>query len=866
MVTKTPAIKEKIAENDPEAAAIANYKLNYQYFLSRDDNQLIKILSANIQKFPENQYFLYEFAISTLCYLHDGGLDPAILLKLSNRLIELDGKNSNYYYMKAFALLRDRKGNNFDEAIETIKQANKCEYNEEPYSIYRDRVLSLAQKQRLHFRLIEELNYSHPDNFYTRDIYNVLIKYQNLLITERDFTKADEISNLLKSMLKDSMGESYLQHSIRTEQLYGFGGGFGYWTLPQEVELQRKNLTQTEADRKRLEMCATANPEKKVKAIYKHYGLNEKTEFYVIAVLPFMFFVRMTTVFILITAVLFIFSFFCKDIYNIKINKFSAIRFFIYGFVYFLAGQAPILVEFFGDDLCSCSHYSYADAFLFPPILFRFDYPDFEDIIYFLKEPYFLFPFVLPIGIVLGISIIKFFKPKFDNWVTRFICGIMISIPLGIITMFLQGHTYLKYLPIIIFILFAFKYSFNNVSFKNIFKTFAGTCENEIAALRANLVKQSVIAAILCWLGLLLLTYPVKKSMGEKAEEYKSYTYLTVSDYEKVYKDILKKIDDVNLPMQNIPRYIQLVKTADLPQVMQNLKNRKFLYLYNSAGLRSPFDKDYYTLTDMSICSMLKNAGKDQVPVIIKYMDNPDNSWALIARAQLGDKKVKYKLTAALNEAIKAENEPNEIEERYNPEKPRVSELISALAAISEPDETYALFKKHFETHTIEKIRFEYKNICTLSKNTILKIMNLYFDKAENEFDKTDNDAKHSSLYFLHDSGGLYLDNGTAERMLSLILRTSGNFIRPKDLGIEHYLTPDATDMLIKGLLQSDNENLRAWCVWQLRKINYKWNEAELRKIAEDKSWKVRANLAIIDKSLIKETETSDYVKLIKSM
>jgi Ni,Fe-hydrogenase III component G len=367
---------------------------------------------------------------------------------------------------------------------------------------------------------------------------------------------------------------------------------------------------------------------------------------------------------------------------------------------------------------------------------------------------------------------------------------------------------------------------------------------------------------ILCWLGFLCLTPAVKKSMTRKEYEYKDYTYSIACDYEKAYQQILNKINDVNLSEQAIPAYISLVKSKDLPEVMQKLKKRKVSPPWTMESLET---KDNNMLTDRNTWFLLSFAGRDQVPVIIRYMDNPDNSRTLIARARLGDRKVKDKLTIALNEAIKAENEPNEIEEIYNPEKPRVSELISALAAISEQDEVYTLFKKYIETHTVEQIRFEYKNICTLSKSTILKILNLYFDKAENEFNKTDNDARYSSLYFLHDSGGLYLDNETAERMLSLILRSSRHLGHLKDLGIEYYLTPEASDLLIKGL-QSDNENIRALCVWQLRKLNYRWNDAELKKIAEDKSWKVRANLAIIDKSLINENEISEYVKLIKSM
>jgi len=851
LAPRTPAINEKIAKTDPEAAAVVNYRLLY-----RRDKQGIEILPQNILKFPDNQYFIYE-----LCELlfYDSGnyFDPAILLKLSNRLIELDEKNAAYYYLKAYALFCDRKGNNFDEVTETVKQAAKCEYYKSPYSVYKDRAISIARKQGLHNHLIEELDFDSPHNPFIREIYETLIQYQNLLITERDFAKADEISDLLKSML-NNMCEPIV-HCL-PHSLYGLGSGFGRWNLPQEVELQRKNLTSQEADRKRLQMCAIVNPEKKAKLVNRYYEPSEKTQPYVIAVFPFIYLVRMTEVFTFLTAIFLIFLFFCKDNLNIKTSMPSLIRFLIYGFVYFFSSQFLVTKSFWEYQCC----FSYTEVFLCRPL-------NFENIKDMFDAPlYFTLPFIIPLVVVLCMGIIRFFKPKFDNLISRFICGIMIAIPLGVITTILQGHTYLRYLPMVIFILFAFKYSFRDISLRNILKTFTATREDEAAALRTNLLKLSAIMVILCWLGFLLLVYPTKKSMEREEKEVKLYTYSFTEDYEKAYQDILKKIDDVNFLVETIPTYTSLVQSDDLPEVMEKLKKYKLssYCAMRSLDFRPQASKDYNTITDRYISFMLRNAGRDQVPVIISYMDNPDNSWVLVFRARLDDKKVKGKLTNVLNEAIQEENDPVKAKERENGMEPRMFELVSALSALSEPDEAFALVKEYFDTHSIEQVDryFNYRCFCVLPKGTVLKILNLYLDKAENEIRNSVSYRRYNSLYPLRDLEGLYWDSETAKKVLSLILQASDNEDkRLETFGVEYYLTSEASDLLTRGL-QSDNENFRAWCIWQLRKINYKWSETELKKVAEDKSWKVRANLTLIDKSLIKENEPSDYVKLVKSM
>jgi hypothetical protein len=273
--------------------------------------------------------------------------------------------------------------------------------------------------------------------------------------------------------------------------------------------------------------------------------------------------------------------------------------------------------------------------------------------------------------------------------------------------------------------------------------------------------------------------------------------------------------------------------------------------------------RDYNSPPDSQLCLLLRYAGRDQMPIILSYMDDPNISWTLIARAKLGDKQVKGKLLAILNETRKIDDDTD----NWQSNEPRDSDLVSALSVISEPNEAYVLVKEYFGTHSAKQIDsyFNHNSLCILPKETVLKIVNLYLGKVKNEMDQSPDCRAYNLLYPLRDLKEVYWDSRTAKRVLNLILRAAENDDGFNSFGIECDLTNDASDLLVRGL-QSKNENLRAWCLWQLKKMDFKFDQSELTKLANDKSWKVRGNLAVISKSSIRENETNAYVKLIKSL
>lgn len=871
---KMPVIKEKVAAADPEAAAVANYKLMPW---SDDEYKRLELLAQNCAKFPDNQYFLRELAHSVYCQL-DRGLAPKILVQISNRLIELDPKNSNYRYLKAYALLRSRTESNFDEVVEAVKQVLHCEYFKDPYSAYRDRVMGLAQKQGLHYMLSDELMYEDIYNHFSWRIYEDLFGYYKLLITERNFSKAQEISDVLVSMKTADMQFIHLWNTqFYALQLYGIGGGFGMWNLPQEIALQRMDLTQAEADAKRMELCKIAIPQKTEKILCRQNVAKEANRDYGIAAIPFIFVARWLFIIVCAGGFVAIISLIRRDNFRIKISKVSIFLFILYGGIYFIGGMFPFVSEIFDNCSLCCHHFEnrVSEIFLMPPLLSRIDWSDVEDIF----EPLPFCMFVLPLCIVFVLGVIKFFVDKADNLASRIISGILISVPLGVASFFVSGHRYIGFLPIIIFLLFAFKYSFRKIYFRNIIKAIFCNTQTD-CLLRTNFLKLTAIVAVICWIVVVCLSAPLKKALEREDREVKGYVYSFINDPQKNYQEILRKTQGPNLRQEEVLRCVPLIQSKDLPAFMDKLKTRKFpAELRGMPGMPGmmpgemmpgfPVDKENTDnnevgLNEQSVTNLLRSVGRDQLPVILKYLKNPDNELALVYRAQLGDKTVKNKMENILQKMAADPNQP-EIEQRcdYNEMMPRESQVVLALASISDSNEAFKIisdfYKRRSNNELMGRIEFYVENICVLPKEVILKLQNFYLAGLTSSSEYT------PLSIVIGQSQDLYVDNEVAGKILELFL-SEGLFNRDiEHYGVEYYIGLNNSERLLKSL-QSGNEDFRAWSLCQLGRIHYKFSDEQLQKLAKDESWKVRANLAVINKSLIQDNDHSAFVRLVKSL
>ncbi|MEN6385543.1 MAG: hypothetical protein ABFD79_10135 [Phycisphaerales bacterium] len=855
---RIPAINKKNEKTDPQAAAIINYKLSY---FERDDANKFEILAKNCLKYPANQYFLYELATNSYRAIEEG-LSPLILSKLAERLIQLDSENENYYNLKAYALLKSRKGNDFSKVIETLKKAGQCPGRKNPYLLYKQRVISLAKKQDLHFRLIEELNYEAYYDFYLYDTRRELIKYQNFLITENRLDEEKEISLLIKQ----TTTEDRLQR-----MQWSMPGGFGGWQLPQQLELQRLNLTKAEADERRMELASYFSFDTIAKSQHESYDERKDANKYVLAIFPFLLLSRLSFIYFTIGLILFILIILRREkLAGFKISKGALGRYMIYSIIFVFSGMLIFTAEIMGELAMGHTHYTYSEIFLFPAflkeVLSGLSWRDLKEI---ADAPFYVFlPFISFAAFNL-MGIVKFFKPHFDNIVTRIIGAILLAIPAGLLAGVIQGHKYFKYFLAVFFILYAFKYSFRKLKMRNILRALAGSGKEGIADIRAELLYLSGISFLICWFIVLLLTPPTFKSINSEIKKYNGKQIYSYSgNAKKGYKEILKKLYDVNSSEHTFIYFLPLVQSDDLTAVLQDLKKRKYTELQPIGFLRinDVNDKTSGENFDRIMTGYLMFAGKDQLASIVGSINNPDKPRTLTARALLGDKQIKDALLKVLAERRNIGDEPA-FESKRSEEIPREYQLITALTVILEPNETVDLVNEYFESHKAERLDmyFHKRAITLLPTPYARKVLNLYLEKVEKEIDSMEDLRKMQLLYPLRETGGFYWDNKTAKNVLSLILKAYYGDEHIEVFGIEYFIDADSAEILLKGL-QSDKENLRALCLSLLEKIGYKLNQQQIAKIENDKSWKVRANLSVIDKKNVKEDETDYFVRLIKSL
>jgi HEAT repeat protein len=80
--------------------------------------------------------------------------------------------------------------------------------------------------------------------------------------------------------------------------------------------------------------------------------------------------------------------------------------------------------------------------------------------------------------------------------------------------------------------------------------------------------------------------------------------------------------------------------------------------------------------------------------------------------------------------------------------------------------------------------------------------------------------------------------------------------------------TIESADLLKKGLT-ARNDKLRAWSVWQLRRVGYKFSQEELDKLLKDDSWMVRANAVMAEPQRAKNIVMNDkngFVRFVATL
>jgi hypothetical protein len=306
----------------------------------------------------------------------------------------------------------------------------------------------------------------------------------------------------------------------------------------------------------------------------------------------------------------------------------------------------------------------------------------------------------------------------------------------------------------------------------------------------------------------------------------------------------------------------------DLPAALQKLKNTKFANPYPPIVgwprtlegeekvklMRQRAEK----LNDGDLVLAMRGCGRDVVGIITGFLDNPDAEQALVARARLGDSTAKEKLEELLQTRMHGELEKKEDEQVKHPKTyldipAKVAEIVGALACISEPNEAARRFLDYIRSREgsdlMEDHEF-FESLILLPTIQARRVIKAYLAKARSWRQRAEKmpygPIRHPdrTLYPLRRIVGLYSDRQIAEDIFKIMLLAADADYEFESFQISPYFTGGSAELLNKGLL-SENEDMRAWCVWQLRKIGYEWSREELDRLLTDESWKVRANAVL---------------------
>jgi hypothetical protein len=481
----------------------------------------------------------------------------------------------------------------------------------------------------------------------------------------------------------------------------------------------------------------------------------------------------------------------------------------------------------------------------------------------------------------------------------RIIRLFLVATFLGSVTVLASGYRYIHYLPMIVFVLtgaiIAVLKPGEGSSFKTVLQLFSR--KPDVTAVRNKCLRLTVPFIAVYWVLFIVLTPLVAKSINLELEEFKTVDRRVVlPEPDEAYQQLMGTFEAEGLSKNHIYRLLGLVMPEDLPALLQKLKNTEFTDYYGPGLLPWPRKEtseeekarlekrreQQRWLNDGDLVLAMRGCGRDVVGVITGFVDKPDGERALVARARLGDSTTRKKLEELLQARMQSELDGKEHEQpmrhrTYLDRPTKAAEIISALACISEPNEAAGRFLDYIRNREVSDLIEDYKffeGLILLPTTQTRRVLKAYLAKARSwqpRVEKLPYGLVYNSpdrvLYPLRRLVGFYCDRQIAEAAFKIMLLAADAHDEFEPWEISPYITGESTQLLKKGL-ESKNENMRAWCIWQLRKVEYKPSKEELDKLLTDKSWKVRANVVCAtgkQAALSASKDENSFVRLVAS-
>lgn len=482
----------------------------------------------------------------------------------------------------------------------------------------------------------------------------------------------------------------------------------------------------------------------------------------------------------------------------------------------------------------------------------------------------------------------------------RIVRLILLAAFLGFMTFMLNGYRYVHYLPMIVFVLVCAIIVAVKPDEGSALKTTLQFFNRrpDIAAIRKKSLRLTVPFTVFYWVLFVMLTPLVARGIILEYGEFRPVDRRkALLEPNEAYKELMSKFGAEGLSKMGVWRLLGLVMPEDLPGLLQKLKKKEFLEYRWEILRKDASEKDKAEwerkrehkrwLNDDDLVSAMESCGRDVVDIITGFLDNPDAERALVARAKLRDRTAKEKLEEFLQVRIQGELEKKEDEqaERYEfyldtpvevADIVEVAEIIGALACISEPNEVAGWFLDYIQNREVCVLIEEYEflnNISLLPRPQACRVIKAYLEKVRSwqpheEPTLNCSRRRHSWRDVLNPLCGLagfYGDRQIAEKIFEIMLAAISQEDDFEPINISPYFDGRSAELIKKGL-DHGNAGMRAWCVWQLRKIGYEFSASELERLLKDESWKVRTNATFAggkEARALAKSDRNAFVRLI---
>jgi len=910
-----PLFSQQIEQTDSEAADVANYLLTSDF----DLQQLVNL----VLKYPQNDLFICKLLTAVLS---TDGLNPKIADLLADKLIKRQPQNAHFQYLKAYIQMHNKLPADFERILENIEKGNKCDLLYFPYYDYHKRILTLFEKANLNpvyfMILLQPHDYEHQRQLTTRineqaiqsfvsgdKDYGLRILHAGSVMSQK---YSDNSRNLLELLVSTSTLNSIKYTELRYARLSP--------NRAREVRFHLSSLKtfvdtvkeKTREDYKReviytlligtgvLSVWLTVSIFLLCAAILMVNLIQQKAKYYK---------VRWPAYFLLICCILFFLL-------------------LLTGIVYLTEEQVQLTT--FGKQTKTNLYVPL--FFIFIPIFLWVAFwlmgllKSYRKVSYMLISIKSLFSIAFCITLAVALNIT--FAYDFSWRMAIGFCLFSIGISAVLWLILTYGWWLIRQIPyrwltqnriiqlLLIITFFAGMFAFFDIDWLKLLLSLLLVASISLVIVHPPCEKlPSLVAGLIQFFGkseqikttrrkILKLLSPylvvfyfcslisvyfgsslIRKKIAISLDELAAFRPLPLPNQE-TYNRMVDKIMTREISSRDSVGYLHLIEPNDLPGVLSLIQNADSDIIYDDDLLRA-----------------IKRSAPDVLNIFLEFLDDPNSEDVLIHRGKAGDRTVKIKLQQILKEKKSAlASKENLNSETDYWDKPRLGDcfrIAGALSYISEPNESLERFLELVEnsdlTQLQEGILFSgthelYESLNSLPRKHANTVLKAYLHKTD-----------YSDLRSGRDFSGLpealwqYADSDIAEDLFRIMGQTSligkpldieirgtdlasqkmmEEIFSPSDLAPEFrkavapYFDEDSISVLKDGLKSTD-ENLRAYTVWQLNKVEYEWSNKELENLVQDESWKVRANAVLAannGRAVLMQSDKNSIVKLIAKL